>query len=77
MRIMRFDTTTGMVNIETFTPAIDFSGLSWNLTTGRHSGHSHLNRGIELWSTYSPTSGAGMDNGTASQISFSYLGYVP
>ena len=76
MRIMKFDTTTGMVNIETFTPAVSFTGLSWDLTSGRHDGHSHINRAIDLVSDYTPASGAGMDNETASTFSISYLGYT-
>ena len=79
MRIMKFDTTTGMVNIETFASAVDFTGLSWDTTTPplRHADHSHLNRGVDLESTYFPASGAGMDKDTASNLSFSFLDYVP
>lgn len=78
MRIMRFDTATGMVNIETFTPAIDFSGLNWDTAgTTRHDGHSHVTRTMDLVSDYTPASGAGMDNETASTFDISFLGYVP
>ncbi len=61
MRIMRFDTVTGMVNIETFIPPVI----------------PIKNRPGTLVSTYFPASGAGMGESTASNLSFSYLGYVP
>ena len=61
MRIMRFDTVTGMVNIETFIPPVI----------------PVKNRPGTLISTYFPGNGNGMGEGTASNLSFSYLGYVP
>ena len=61
MRIMRFDTVTGMVNIETFIPPVI----------------PIKNRPGTLVSTYFPADGNGMDEATASNLSFSYLGYVP
>ena len=60
MRIMRFDTDTGMVDIETFIPPVPFLG-----------------RMSTLVSNYFPADGTGMDRDTASNLSFSYLGYVP
>jgi len=60
MRIMRFDTVTGMVDIETFIPPVI----------------PIKNRPGTLVSTYFPASGAGMTNDTASNIGFSYLGYA-
>lgn len=60
MRIMRFDTTTGMVSIETFIPPEPV--IKGRLST--------------VTSTYFPTDGTGMGGGTASNISFSYLGYA-
>jgi len=59
MRIMRFDTSTGMVNVETFAPPVPFLG-----------------RATTIVSDYFPGSGAGMDSNSASNISFSYQGYV-
>lgn len=61
MRIMRFDTVTGMVNIETFIPPVI----------------PIKNRPGTLVSTYFPADGNGMGESTASNLSFSYLGYVP
>jgi hypothetical protein len=60
MRIMRFDTSTQTVNINTFVPPVPFLG-----------------RMDTLASTYFPASGDFMDKDTASNLSFSYLGYVP
>ena len=60
MRIMRFDTDTGMVDIETFIPPVPFLGRMGTLV-----------------SNYFPVDGTGMDRDTASNISVSYLGYVP
>jgi hypothetical protein len=60
MRIMRFDTVTGMVNIETFIPPVI----------------PIKNRPGTLVSTYFPANGNGMGPTTASNLSFSYLGYV-
>jgi hypothetical protein len=60
MRIMRFDTATGQVNIETFIPPVI----------------PIKNRPGTLISTYFPATGNGMDEGTASNLSFTYLGYV-
>jgi len=61
MRIIRFDTTTGMANVETFIPPV-------MPIKGRPS---------KLVSTYFPASGDEMDKDTASNFSFSYQGYVP
>ena len=60
MRIMRFDTVTGMVDIESFIPPVI----------------PVKNRPGTLVSTYSPASGAGMAEDTASNIGFTYLGYA-
>ena len=59
MRILRFDATTQMVNIETFVPPVI----------------PILNRPGTLVSNYFPTSGDGMDWDTASNFSFSFEGY--
>jgi hypothetical protein len=59
MRIMRFDTDTGQVDIETFSPAIPSFG-----------------RPADLVSNYFPADGTGMDKDTASNLSFSFQGYV-
>ena len=61
MRIMRFDTDTGMVSIETFSPPVV----------------PILNRTATLVSNYFPASGAGMDKDTASNLAFSFQDYVP
>jgi hypothetical protein len=61
MRIMRFNTDTGMVDIETFIPPVV----------------PIKNRTGTIVSTYFPASGAVMGRGTASNLSFTYLGYVP
>ena len=61
MRIMRFDTATGTVNIETFIPPVI----------------PIQDRPGTIVSTYFPASGDGMDNETASNLSFSFQGYVP
>ena len=61
MRIMRFDTDTRMVAIETFIPPVV----------------PIKNRTGTLVSTYTATSGAGMNERTASNLSFSFDNYVP
>ena len=60
MRIMRFDTDTRMVAIETFIPPVV----------------PIKNRTGTIVSTYTATSGAGMNEFTASNLSFSFDGYV-
>ena len=60
MRIMRFNTDTGMVDIETFIPPVV----------------PIKNRTSTIVSTYSPGSGAGMGEFTASNLGVPYLGYV-
>jgi hypothetical protein len=60
MRIMRFNTQTGDVDIETFIPPVV----------------PIKNRTGTIVSTYFPVSGAGMGRGTASNLGVSYLGYV-
>ena len=60
MRIMRFDTDTGMVNIETFIPPV----------------MPIQNRPGTLVSTYFATDGTDMDKDTASNLSLSFAGYV-
>ncbi len=59
MRIMRFDATTEMVNVSTFIPPV----VPIEGRTGT------------LVSTYTAASGADMDQGTASNFSFSFEGY--
>jgi hypothetical protein len=61
MRILRFDTQTGDVDIETFIPPVV----------------PIKNRTGTIVSTYFPASGAGMGRGTASNFGFSYYGYAP
>ena len=61
MRIMRFDTLTGQVDIETFIPPVV----------------PIKNRTSTIVSTYSVTSGAGMGEFTASNLGFFFEGYVP
>ena len=61
MRIMRFDTDTRMVAIETFIPPVV----------------PIKNRTGTLVSTYTATSGADMNEKTASNLSFSFDDYVP
>ena len=60
MRIMRFDTQTGDVDIETFIPPVV----------------PIKNRTTTIVSTNTVTSGAGMGEFTASNLSLPYLGYV-
>lgn len=62
MRRMRFDTSNGSVAVETFIPPVVAIPFK--------------NRGQTLVSTYFPADGSGMDDGTASNFGFSYLGYV-
>jgi hypothetical protein len=59
MRILRFDATTEMVNVSTFIPPV----VPIEGRTGT------------LVSTYTATSGDDMDQGTASNFSFSFEGY--
>ncbi len=61
MRIMRFDTDTGIVDIETFIPPVV----------------PVKNRTGTIVSTYFPLSGAGMNEFTASNLSFSFENYAP
>jgi len=61
MRIMRFDTTTGMVDVETFIPPVVPIKARPN----------------KIVSTYFPVDGDDMDKDTASNFSFSFLGYIP
>ena len=61
MRILRFDTQTGDIDIETFIPPVVAPPFK--------------NRTGTLVSTYFPASGAGMGEFTASNLGFSYLGY--
>jgi hypothetical protein len=62
MRIMRFDTQTGAVDIETFIPPVVAPPFK--------------NRTGTLVSTNTVTSGAGLGEFTASNLGFPYLGYV-
>jgi len=71
MRIMRFDTAMQMVNVETFSPAVDFTGLTYD-----DGSPPPANRGV-LVSDYFPADGTQMDDRTASNFSFSFAGYVP
>ena len=65
MRIMRFDTITGMVNITTFIPPV----VPIKNRTQTVPANIHV-------STYFPTDGTGMGLRSASNFGFSYLGYA-
>jgi hypothetical protein len=66
MRIMRFDTATGMVNIDTFIPPEPVIKMRPGMP-GTDT----------LVSTHVATSGADMGETTASKLSIDYTGYVP
>ena len=67
MRIMRFDTDTGDVDIETFIPPVVAGGKN---RTGTPPG-------TPIVSTHTATSGADMGEFTASNLDFTYFGYAP
>jgi hypothetical protein len=71
MRIMRFDTATQMVNVETFAPPVSFTGLTYD-----DGSPPPANRTTDLVSDYFPADGLQMDKDTASNFSFSFDGYL-
>ena len=76
MRIMRFDTATQMVHVETFAPSVSFLDENGDAYTYDHRSDAPAERPNDLVSDYFPADGTRMDQDTASNFSFSFAGYI-